>query len=148
MENIVVNVMIAATSNKISDRYKRDVYTKTVFLQADSKNSKLLEDFGLRKYTSTKDNTEFYQLQCSRDVLVYTTQDPKEEPITLCCVVKDVNHPELEPTCNFNSNEEIVSVNIIRAENSGNNFVRLQAIMAPNGITFVKPQNPFSGNIS
>ena len=56
MENITAIVKINTTSNKISDKFKQETSTKTVYVTADADNTKVLQDFGLQLYTSKENN--------------------------------------------------------------------------------------------
>ena len=44
MENVTAIVKINTTSNKVSDKFKQETSTKTVYVTADKDNTKVIED--------------------------------------------------------------------------------------------------------
>ena len=81
MENLVIKGIISTTSNKQSKDFKSENPQKTAYLQLDEKNAKLLEEFGVQKYTS-KNSDDFY---CIMYLVIPTIQPPvpMREP-TVC----------------------------------------------------------------
>ena len=135
MENITAIVKISATSNKVSDKFKQETSTKTVYVTADADNTKVLQDFGLQLYTS-KDSGDFFILKFAAKTLLYIPGE--DSPVSFAEEVSTT-------TPNFNSGDKTVGVNIVKGVNMGNEFYRLQALQAtPDTFEFIKPENPFA----
>ena len=135
MENITAIVKINTTSNKVSDKFKQETPTKTVYITADKDNTKVLQDFGLHLYTS-KDSGDFFILKFATKTLLYIPGE--DDPVSFTEEVSTT-------TPNFNSGDKTVGVNIVKGVNMGNEFYRLQALQAtPDTFEFIKPENPFA----
>ena len=144
MENQVFNnISISTTSNKISEKFKQEVPTKTAYLLTnDDQTSQALENFGLTKYTSRKDNENFFILKFADKLRVYFPGGENQ-------VRNDFSniHMEGHETLNFKTNDETtVSINVVKGENMGNEFHRLQAILVEtiDDIVQIEPENPFA----
>ena len=136
MENITAIVKINTTSNKISDKFKQETSTKTVYVTADADNTKVLKDFGLQLYTSKENNEDFFILKFAAKTLLYIPGE--DSPVSFAEEVSTT-------TPNFTSGDKTVGVNIVKGINMGNEFYRLQALQAtPETFEFIKPENPFA----
>ena len=133
MENLVIKGIISTTSNKQSKDFKSENQQKTAYLQLDEKNAKLLEDFGVQKYTS-KNGEDFHCIKVIEKLKLYF-DDSK------ACVEyeSDVNQP------NFKTEKE-VKMNIIKGEKTGNTFYRLQALQLNDvsDLVEIEAENPFA----
>ena len=137
MKNIVITGKITATSKKLDNRYKQVNPTKTAYIEADEKNSKALEAFGLTKYTSVDDGKDFFIAKLSANLVAYL--DDTNESTSLADLAS-VQSP------NFNTGESEILMNIIQGENMGNDFYRVQALLLPQGmgmIHTIEALNPF-----
>lgn len=139
MENMVIKANITATSDKQNpDKRKRQqVPTKTAYISTDEANTRKLEDFGLTRYTS-KDGNEFFAIKFVAEPKFYQSNEPDETPRDWSAVVQtDLGHNNFE----FYN----VQLNILKAENAGNEFFRIQAIKGDEtDYREVKPENPFA----
>ena len=140
MENTIVQAIITATSKKQNGDFKQEIPTKTAYLTADKENSKKLVDFGLTEYTS-KDGESYFIIKLVNKLMLYPTGD---EPR----LARELSLVELDgvETNNFRTPEDRpVGLNILKGENKGNTFYRLQAIQIVNDsdIEEIKPENPF-----
>lgn len=143
MENKVFkNISISTTSNKMDGKFKQEVPTKTAYLTADEETSKAMEEFGLQKYTSKDNKEDFFILKLVDKLRVYTKDGNNE-------VRKDLSHivnSDGEETLNFKTADNTtISINVVKGENMGNEFYRLQAIQVNSmeDITHIEPENPF-----
>ena len=140
MENMTIKAIITATSKKQNGDFKQEIPTKTAYLTADKENSKKLVDFGLTEYTS-KDGESYFIIKLVNKLMLYPTGD---EPR----LARELSLVELDgvETNNFRTPEDRpVGLNILKGENKGNTFYRLQAIQIVNDsdIEEIKPDNPF-----
>lgn len=141
MKNIVVEIKKLTTSNKVSDEFKGEVATKTAYLTVDDKNAKLLEEFGLRKYTSKAKDGEaeqdFFILKLTQEVKVYKNGQKGQKPSILEGTVQ---------TPNFEIKEKPFNVNVIQGEKTNNVFYRLQALLLDDMklIEELEAENPFA----
>ena len=140
MENIIVKGQITATSKKQSGYFRQEVPTKTAYVSTDETNSKLLEDFGLQKYTS-KDNENYFIIKFPANVMVFKPNGFGEKR-------PDLSRNEIEgiETNNFKTpDDKLLPLNIIKGNHKNNDFFRLQAIRieSDDDIEEIKPENPF-----
>ena len=142
MENRVFkNIKISTTSNKVDGKFKQEVNTKTAYLTADEQTTKELEAFGLQKYTSEKDKEDFFILKLANKLRLYYPDHHNE-------LRQDLSNVELDgtETLNFKTKDDsTISINVVKGENMGNVFCRLQAILVDNAsrIEPIEPENPF-----
>lgn len=138
MKNIVITGSITATSKKQDSRFKQENPTKTAYIECDEHNSKLLEDFGLTRYTSKETGNDFFIIKLSSNLCFYSDASDKQT------YIRDLAGTD---SVNFNTGVEPIKMNIIQGENMGNEFFRVQALMLPNGldhIEVVEASNPFA----
>ena len=141
MQNLVIEAIITATSKKQDGEFAQTVPTKTAYLKADEENSKLLEEFGLTRYTSKQDKEDYFIIKFPQNVVLYLPNGLGERRPDLSLVT----HNDVE-TNNFRTPEDKpLKLNILKGENKGNIFYRLQAILVDSveDIEEVKPENPF-----
>jgi len=140
MENLTFKAQITATSKKNSGDFKQEVLTKTAYVKTDEKNAKLLEEFGLRKYTS-KSEEDYFILKFPANLMVYKPNGYAEKRPELSRV--EVDGVE---TNNFKTpDDKFLGMNVIKGEHKNNEFFRLQAIRVETveDIEEIKPENPF-----
>lgn len=135
MENIIVEGIITATSKKQSDQFKQDNPTKTAYVTAEKESRKKLLDFGLTEYTS-KDGEGFFIIKFSANTAVYLDRESDESKPFKLHTMDTPNFKTLAP----------VTMNIIKSENMGNDFFRIQAFLVLNPEVFekIEQQNPFA----
>lgn len=142
MENKVFkNVAISTTSNKVDGQFKQEVNTKTAYLTTDEQTAKELEAFGLQKYTSKDDNEDFFVLKIANKLRLYYPDGHNE-------LRQDLSNVEIDgtETLNFKTKDDsTISINIVKGENMGKVFYRIQAILVENAsvIEPIEPENPF-----
>lgn len=137
MRNIVFNGTITATSKKQSEDFASKVQTKTAYLEVDKETANNLEDFGLRKYVSREDGTEFFVVKFSSNLVGYTGSG--DDYIDL----SDMAGIE---SSNFKTTERI-GISLIEGENLKNKFYRIDALLVSpdlKEIEQIERKNPFS----
>lgn len=137
MENIVIKGKVTATSNKVDGKFKQEEPTKTAYLTIAEEDKKKAVEFGLREYTSSEDGNIFFIVKLPKNVALYVEGVKSASPELMSGSVA---------TNNFKTTDEYdLSLNIIKGENLGNVFYRLQAIQITKAsdITEIKPENPF-----
>lgn len=136
MENKVIYGKISTTSNKQSDQYKAETPQKTAYLELDEKNAKILEDFGLQKYTS-QDGDDFYCIKIVTELKMYLdTNTKKGIPMK-----SDIDSP------NFKTKDGVtIGMNVIKGSKANNTFYRLQAVLLKDtsDIEAIEAENPFA----
>lgn len=138
MKNIVITGRITATSKKLDNRYKQVNPTKTAYIDVDEHTAQALEEFGLTKYTSAEDGKDFFIVKLSANLVAYLDDSNNS---TSLAELASVNSP------NFNTGEEDIQLNIIKGENMGNDFYRVQALLLPQGMDMIQTMealNPFA----
>ena len=140
MENIIVRGQITATSKKQSGVFTQEIPTKTAYVSTDEPNAKLLEDFGLTKYTS-KENENYFIIKFPADLMVFKPNGYGEKR-------PDLSRIEIEgiEINNFKTpDDKLLPFNIVKGHHKNNDFFRLQAIRieTDEDIEEIKPENPF-----
>lgn len=140
MENLVIKGQITATSKKQNGDFSQEVPTKTAYVSTDEENTKLLEDFGLTKYTS-KEGDNYFIIKFPSNLMVFKPNGFSEKR-------PDLSRIELDgvETNNFKTpDEKLLPFNIIKGNHKNNDFFRLQAIRieVDEDIEEIKPENPF-----
>lgn len=139
MENIVIKGRISATSNKVDDKFRQEQPTKTAYVTVtDPKDIDNLKKFGLTQYSSKEDQSSFFIIKLPKQVAIYVSGVSKQEPEKMSGGID---------TPNFSTPEgKELSLNIIKGENMGRDFFRLQAIQIEdaNDIIEVEQTNPFA----
>lgn len=135
LENIVITGIISTTSNKQPEDFKVENPQKTAYLEVDEKNAKLLEKFGLRRYTSN-DEKDFFCVKVVNELKLY--DDPTSK--TSIPLATDVDTP------NFKSEGGNIKMSIIKGLKAGNEFFRLHAVLTDEhtSIVPIEADNPFS----
>ena len=101
MQNLVIEAIITATSKKQDGEFQQQVPTKTAYLKADEENAKLLEDFGLTRYTSKEDQEDYFIVKFPQNVVLYFPNGLGERRPDLSLVT----HNDVE-TNNFRTPED------------------------------------------
>lgn len=140
MENIIVKGQVTATSKKQSGDFSQVIPTKTAYVSTDETNSKLLEDFGLTKYTS-EEGENYFIIKFPANLMVFKPNGFGEKRLDLSRIELD----EIE-TNNFKTpDEKLLPLNIVKGNHKNNDFFRLQAISIEedSDIEQILPENPF-----
>ena len=139
MENIVIQGRITATSNKVDGKYTQENPTKTAYITVDDdENRKKLIGFGLTEYTSKEDKKPFFIIKLPQEVSLFRSYQTDQPPEKISGGVE---------TNNFKTpDNKVLYMNIIRGNNKGNDFYRLQAINLeePGDFQDIQPENPFA----
>lgn len=138
MENLVINGRISATSSKVDSKFKQETPTKTAYVTVTDEAMKTkMKEFGLDEYSSKKDGASFYIIKLPKDLAIYVKGgSPVPEKTSGGIETPNFSTPE---------NKEL-QFNIIKGENMGNKFFRLQAIQIEESsdIQEVEQTNPFA----
>lgn len=138
MRNIVFNGIITATSKKQSADFVSRVQTKTAYLEVDEKTAIELENFGLTKYSSREDGSEFFIVKFSSNLVGYT--ESGDEHIDLSDLAG------LETANNFKTTQSI-GISVIEGENLKNKFYRIDALLLSQDLRELEKlerKNPFA----
>ena len=138
MKNIIAYGEITATSKKQGE-FIQENPTKTAYLKVNEATAKDLEKFGLTEYTS-KNGERFFAIKFVHKLQAYfgTAEDMQ---------AMDFSESAGVESNNFKTVDGIpVGLNIIKGENKGNEFYRIQALLLNKmeDLEEVKPTNPFA----
>lgn len=118
MENITVKVNITATSNKQNSQYKTDNPKKSVYLTPKTKTDKQkLIDFGLVEYTPKDGGAPFFVVKSTDEIKCWLNKQ----------IVEKIPTSIEDPNFKFEEGK-FLTVNIIKGENVGNVFYRINGI--------------------
>lgn len=136
---------ISATSNKVSEDFKQETPTKTIYIvPKDKKEIEKLEKFGLPLYTPKEKGAESYTIVKSAKTVKHYKSVKDEAPKKMIMSVVDENGQSIP---NLYTEENIIlNITKVKAQKGKNDFYRLTAILAPvDEILEVESTNPFSG---
>ena len=146
MENLVIKGQITATSKKQNDDFKQEIPTKTAYVTTDEDSAKVLERFGLQKYTSKEDGSLFFIIKMPANLMVYLPNGVGAKRPDL----SQITFEGIE-TNNFKTpDDKLLLLNIIKGNHKNNDFFRLQAIRleTESDIEEIKPENPFGDDLA
>ena len=135
---------ISATSNKVSEDFKQETPTKTIYIvPKDKKEIEKLEKFGLPLYTPKEKDSESYTIVKSAKTVKHYKSVKDEVPQKMIMTVEDENGQTIP---NLYTEENVIfNIIKVKAQKGKNDFYRLTAILAPIGkILEVEATNPFS----
>lgn len=135
---------ILATSNKVSEDFKQETPTKTIYIvPKDKKEIEKIEKFGLPLYTPKEKGLESYTIVKSAKSVKHYKSAKDEAPQKMIMTVEDENGQTIP---NLYTNENVIlNITKVKAQKGKNDFYRLTAILAPVGtILEVEATNPFS----
>lgn len=138
MENIIIYGEITATSKKQGE-FIQENPTKTAYLKVDDNTAKDLQEFGLTEYSS-RNGEKFFAVKFVHKLQAYFGTDEHME-------AEDFSASASVETNNFKTADGVpVGMNIIKGENKGNEFFRIQALLldSMSDLEEVKPTNPFA----
>lgn len=134
---------ISATSNKVSEDFKQETPTKTIYIvPKDKKEIDKLEKFGLPLYTPKEKGSESYTIVKSAKTVKHYKSVKDESPQKMIMTVEDENGQTVPNL--FTEENIILNITKVKAQKGKNDFYRLTAILAPVGtILEVEATNPF-----
>lgn len=135
---------ISATSNKVSENFKQETPTKTIYIvPKDKKEIEKLEKFGLPLYTPKEKGSKSYTIVKSAKTVKHYKSVKDEVPQKMIMTVEDENGQTIP---NFYTEENVIfNITKVKGQKGKNDFYRLTAILAPFGtILEVEATNPFS----
>lgn len=134
---------ISATSNKVSEDFKQETPTKTIYIvPKDKKEIEKLNKFGLPLYTPKEKGAESYTIVKSAKTVKHYKSAKDEAPQKMIMTVEDENG-ETIPNL-YTEKNVIFNITKVKAQKGKNDFYRLTAILAPVGtILEVEATNPF-----
>lgn len=135
---------ISATSNKVSEDFKQETPTKTIYIvPKDKKEIEKLEKFGLPLYTPKEKDSESYTIVKSAKTVKHYKSTKDEAQQKMIMTVED-EHGQTVPNI-YTEENIILNITKVKAQKGKNDFYRLTAILAPVGtILEVEATNPFS----
>lgn len=139
MENLVIKARISTTSKKQDSKFKqKDNPTKTAYLEIAPEYTQKAQAFGLTEYTSKEDGNAFYITKLPQQISIYLADVPSQAPEKMSGSVDEPNFKTPD--------DKYLMMNIIKGENMGNEFFRLQAISIEDStdIELIEQQNPFA----
>lgn len=134
---------ISATSNKVSEDFKQETPTKTIYIvPKDKKETEKLEKFGLPLYTPKEKGAKSYTIVKSAKTVKHYKSVKDETPQKIIMTVEDESGQTVP---NLYSEENVIlNITKVKAQKGKNDFYRLTAILAPVGtILEVEATNPF-----
>ncbi len=150
-QTVTVPAIITATSNKVSDEFKQETPTKTIYFHVeDPKKAEQLEKFGMTQYTpDTETDPEakpYFIAKATKSVKLYTDRTTiVEKPFSVDIFDEDTGLPISNPNV---YTDEIVHLAIIKVKGGKgkNDFYRVNAILLPTLDTLkeVEAVNPFA----
>lgn len=134
---------ISATSNKVSEDFKQETPTKTIYIvPKDKKEIEKLEKFGLPFYTPKEKGSESHTIVKSAKTVKHYKSVKDEDPQKIIMTVEDENGQSIPNL--YTEENVILNITKVKAQKGKNDFFRLTAILAPVGtILEVEATNPF-----
>lgn len=134
---------ISSTSNKVSEDFKQETPTKTVYIvPKDKKENEKLKKFGLPLYTPKEKGSESYTIVKSAKTVKHYKSLKDEAPQKMIMTVEDENGQKIPNL--YTEENVILNITKVKAQKGKNDFYRLTAILAPVGtILEVEATNPF-----
>lgn len=134
MENVIINGRISATSNKVDGEFKQEVPTKTAYVEVTNDTDRAtLTKLGMTEYTSKSDDVNFYIIKLPKQVSIFKGNEMHK-------ISGGVKTPNFKTP-----DDKELKFNIIKGNNKGNDFFRLQAVLVDeySDIEEIQMENPF-----
>ena len=150
-QTVTVPAIITATSNKVSDEFKQETPTKTIYFHVeDPKKAEQLEKFGMTQYTpDTETDPEakpYFIAKATKTVRLFTDRTTHVEKLFSVDIFDEYTGLPI-PNPNVYT-DEIVHLAIIKVKGGKgkNDFYRVNAILLPTLDTLkeVEAVNPFA----
>lgn len=152
-QTVTVPAIITATSNKVSEEFKQETPTKTIYFHVpDPKKVEELKKIGMTQYTpdteTDPDAKPYFIAKATKTVKLYAREDLSrfvEKPFTVDLFDEETGLPIPNPNV---YTDEIVHLAVIKvkAPKGKNDFYRVNAILLPTLDTLkeVEAVNPFA----
>ena len=152
-QTVTVPAIITATSNKVSDEFKQETPTKTIYFHVpDPKKAEQLEKIGMTQYTpdaeTDPDAKPYFIAKATKNVKLYTHEDRStfvEKPFSIDLFDEETGLPLPNPNV---YTDEIVHLAVIKVKGGKgkNDFYRVNAILLPtlDSLKEVEAVNPFA----
>ena len=130
---IIAKAIITATSNKVSDDFKQENPTKTIYFTVqDEQKIKQLKELGMTMYTPEEEGAPNYFIcKATKFVKIYTNRDDYFEKDFGVTTIKEDGTEMKNP--NLKTDEPIyLSIVKVKAPKGKNDFFRLNAILKNN----------------
>ena len=143
---IIAKAIITATSNKVSDDFKQENPTKTIYFTVqDEEKIKQLQELGMTMYTPEKEGAANYFIcKATKFVKIYTNRDDYFEKDFGVTTIKEDGTEMKNP--NLKTDEPIyLSIVKVKAAKGKNDFFRVNAILTDDTskLIEVNQENPF-----
>ena len=143
---IIAKAIITATSNKVSDDFKQDIPTKTIYFTVqDEKKIKQLQELGMVQYTTEKEGyPNYFICKATKFVKIYTNRDDYFEKDFGVTTIKEDGTEIKNP--NLKTDEPIyLSIVKVKAPKGKNDFFRVTAILTDDSSKLIEvtQENPF-----
>ena len=143
---IITKAIITATSNKVSDDFKQDIPTKTIYFTVpDEKKIKQLQELGMTMYTPEEEGSPNYFIcKATKFVKIYTNRYYYFEKDFGVTTIKEDGSEIKIP--NLKTDEPIyLSIVKVKASKGKNDFFRVNAILTDDitKLIEVTQDNPF-----
>ena len=152
-QTVAVPAIITATSNKVSDEFKQETPTKTIYFHVPNpKKAEQLEKIGMTQYTpdseTDPDAKPYFIAKATKIVKLYTHDKRSrivEKPFSVDLFDEETGLPIANPNV---YTDEIVHLAVIKvkAPKGKNDFYRVNAILLPtlDSLKEVEAVNPFA----
>ena len=142
---IIAKAIITATSNKVSEDFKQDIPTKTIYFTVqDEEKIKQLQDLGMTMYTPEEEAAPNYFIcKATKFVKMYTNREYYFEKDFGVTTIKDGTEMKIP---NLKTDEPIyLSIVKVKAAKGKNDFFRVNAILTDDitKLIEVTQENPF-----
>lgn len=143
---IIAKAIITATSNKVSEDFKQDIPTKTIYFTVqDEKKIKQLQDLGMIMYTPKEEEAPNYFIcKATKFVKIFTNRDNYFEKDFGVTTIKEDGSEFKNP--NLKTDESIyLSIVKVKAPKGKNDFFRVNAILTDDTSKLIEvtQENPF-----
>ena len=143
---IIAKAIITATSNKVSDDFKQDNPTKTIYFTVqDEEKIKQLQDLGMTLYTPEEEGAPNYFIcKATKFVKIFTNRDDYFEKDFGVTTIKEDGTEMKNP--NLKTDEPIyLSIVKVKAPKGKNDFFRVNAILTDDTTKLIEvtQDNPF-----
>ena len=143
---IIAKAIITATSNKVSDDFKQENPTKTIYFTVqDEEKIKQLQELGMTMYTPEKEGAlNYFICKATKFVKIFNNRDEYFEKDFGVTTIKEDGTEMKNP--NLKTDEPIyLSIVKVKAPKGKNDFLRVNAILTddPCKLIEVNQENPF-----
>lgn len=144
---IIAKAIITATSNKVSDDFKQENPTKTIYFTVqDEEKIKQLQELGMTLYTPEEEEEapNYFICKATKFVKIYTNRDDYFDKDFGVTTIKEDGTEMKNP--NLKTDEPIyLSIVKVKAPKGKNDFFRVNAILTDDTTKLIEvtQENPF-----